>query len=241
MRPDRSRGPQGVDVGRRAAARPRPARSGGDGDDAALGHGRHRPRRVRPRRRGGHRASARRLGHRARRCDAIRLVLDHLRAGRRRRRRPRRAPAPCRRRPLLAGRSIDAGGTGHRPLHRSRARHARPRAPRRGGRGRARSRHRLEHRRRSRRVRPGGRRGRRRRWPALAGRCTAICCEASRFASVVGALGPLEVDVDDLADTMVAEENQPMYDNNCRHADDAERRELAAATLRLWDELRGAA
>ncbi len=64
--------------------------------------------------------------------------------------------------------------------------------------------------------------------------------EASRFASVVGALGPLEVDVDDLADTMVAVENQPMYDNNCRHADDAERRELAAATLRLWDELRGA-
>lgn len=65
--------------------------------------------------------------------------------------------------------------------------------------------------------------------------------EACGFASVVAGLGPLLVGSDDLADTMIAVENQPMYDNNCRPADDAARSQLAGATLHTWDELVGAA
>ncbi len=37
---------------------------------------------------------------------------------------------------------------------------------------------------------------------------------------------------------MIAEENLPMYHNNCRLADDAERRHLATRTLAVWTELR---
>ena len=36
---------------------------------------------------------------------------------------------------------------------------------------------------------------------------------------------------------MIAIENRPMYDNNCRRADDAERLALAAATVNLWADL----
>jgi len=60
---------------------------------------------------------------------------------------------------------------------------------------------------------------------------------ACDFASVVAGVGPLLVEPDALADTMIAVENQPMHDNNCRRPDDGERRQLAAATLTLWDEM----
>ena len=48
--------------------------------------------------------------------------------------------------------------------------------------------------------------------------------DACAFATAVAGVGPLAVEPDALADTMIAVENQPMYDNNCRRADDAERR-----------------
>ena len=54
---DRPRRAQGVDVGRRAAARSGGARPGVDRDDAGPRHRRHRPRRVRPRPRGRQRAA----------------------------------------------------------------------------------------------------------------------------------------------------------------------------------------
>ena len=36
---------------------------------------------------------------------------------------------------------------------------------------------------------------------------------------------------------MIAEENRPMHDNNCRLADAADRRFLAEATLARWSAL----
>ena len=57
-----------------------------------------------------------------------------------------------------------------------------------------------------------------------------------RFAEAVRRVGPLDVDVEELALAMVAEENRPMYDNNCRRAGDGECRMLAATTLRRWTE-----
>ncbi len=51
-------------------------------------------------------------------------------------------------------------------------------------------------------------------------------------------LPELEVEPDQLAAAMVAEENLPMYHNNCRIADDADRRHLAARTFAVWTELR---
>lgn len=63
--------------------------------------------------------------------------------------------------------------------------------------------------------------------------------EASRFGAAVTRVGPLGVDPGDLAETMVAVENRPMFDNNCRRAADSERLSLARAALRLWDELSG--
>lgn len=61
--------------------------------------------------------------------------------------------------------------------------------------------------------------------------------DACEFASVVAGIGPLMIDAGDLADAMVAIENRPMYDNNCRTVDDRARPMLATATLTLWDEL----
>jgi hypothetical protein len=37
---------------------------------------------------------------------------------------------------------------------------------------------------------------------------------------------------------MNAEENLPMYRNNCRLADDAQRGQLALRTLAVWNDLR---
>lgn len=59
--------------------------------------------------------------------------------------------------------------------------------------------------------------------------------EACEFASAVSRVGPLAVAPNALAATMIAIENQPMYDNNCRTVDDSARRDLATATLTLWD------
>ena len=51
-------------------------------------------------------------------------------------------------------------------------------------------------------------------------------------------LPELDVEPDQLASAMIAEENLPMYHNNCRLADDAERLHLATRTLAVWTELR---
>jgi alcohol dehydrogenase class IV len=53
----------------------------------------------------------------------------------------------------------------------------------------------------------------------------------------VRGVGELSVSSPDLAAAMVAEENLPMYRNNCRIADARGRNELAASTLRAWAEL----
>jgi alcohol dehydrogenase class IV len=63
---------------------------------------------------------------------------------------------------------------------------------------------------------------------------------ATGFPAAVRRVGELPVSAPDLAAAIVADENVPMYVNNCRLADDAERAELAASTLRAWDELRAA-
>ena len=47
------------------------------------------------------------------------------------------------------------------------------------------------------------------------------------MTGVTRRLPELELEPDELAAAMVAEENLPMYHNNCRVADDAERRHLA--------------
>ena len=47
----------------------------------------------------------------------------------------------------------------------------------------------------------------------------------------------LELEPDQLAAAMIAEENLPMYRNNCRLADDVERRQLATRTLAVWSDL----
>jgi alcohol dehydrogenase class IV len=57
------------------------------------------------------------------------------------------------------------------------------------------------------------------------------------FASVVAGIGPLRVEADALAERMAAIENRPMYENNCRRPDDADRKQLAVTTLALWDEM----
>ena len=69
------------------------------------------------------------------------------------------------------------------------------------------------------------------------GRVYRDLLDACAFATAVAGVGPLAVESDALADTMIAVENQPMYENNCRRADDAERVALAAATVRLWGDL----
>jgi alcohol dehydrogenase class IV len=65
----------------------------------------------------------------------------------------------------------------------------------------------------------------------------AAFVRASGLPSAVRRVGNLAVSVDELATTMVAEENLPMYTNNCRLADDCERITLAASTLAVWDQL----
>ena len=57
-----------------------------------------------------------------------------------------------------------------------------------------------------------------------------------QFAAVVRRVGPLDVDAESLAAAMIADENRPMYDNNCRLASDDDRRLLAETTLRRWAE-----
>ncbi len=65
--------------------------------------------------------------------------------------------------------------------------------------------------------------------------------EAVGLPAAVRRAGELAVSVPDLAAAMVAEENLPMYRNNCRIPDARERAQLAASTLRVWAELRAAA
>jgi alcohol dehydrogenase class IV len=67
--------------------------------------------------------------------------------------------------------------------------------------------------------------------------CYAALVRACGLPDAVYRTGPLEVPIDQLASVIVAAENVPMYENNCRRADDRERGMLAAATLATWDEL----
>jgi alcohol dehydrogenase len=57
------------------------------------------------------------------------------------------------------------------------------------------------------------------------------------FTDAVRRAGALSVTAPDLAAAMVADENIPMYRNNCRVADDVECMQLAESTLRTWNEL----
>jgi alcohol dehydrogenase class IV len=61
---------------------------------------------------------------------------------------------------------------------------------------------------------------------------------AVTLSAAIRRLPALELEPDQIAASMVAEENLPMYRNNCRLADDAERRHLAVRTLAVWNELR---
>jgi alcohol dehydrogenase class IV len=61
---------------------------------------------------------------------------------------------------------------------------------------------------------------------------------AVALSTAIRRLPEPELDADQIAASMVAEENLPMYRNNCRVADDAERRQLAVRTLAVWTDLR---
>ena len=58
------------------------------------------------------------------------------------------------------------------------------------------------------------------------------------LSTAIRRLPELEVEPDQLATAMIAEENLPMYRNNCRLADDTERNLLAVRTLAVWNDLR---
>jgi alcohol dehydrogenase len=61
------------------------------------------------------------------------------------------------------------------------------------------------------------------------------------FPAAVQRAGALTVTAPKLAAAMIADENIPMYTNNCRVADDDERMQLATSTLRTWEGLYAAA
>lgn len=65
----------------------------------------------------------------------------------------------------------------------------------------------------------------------------AALVDGSDLAAAVSRVGPLLLEPETLAATMIAPENRPMYENNCRRASSAERLDLARRTLRAWDEL----
>jgi alcohol dehydrogenase class IV len=62
--------------------------------------------------------------------------------------------------------------------------------------------------------------------------------DAVALSSAVRRLPELTLEADQIAASMIAEENLPMYRNNCRLADDAQRRQLALRTLAVWNDLR---
>ena len=62
--------------------------------------------------------------------------------------------------------------------------------------------------------------------------------DAVALSSAVRRLPELELDAEQIAASMIAEENLPMYRNNCRLANDAQRRQLAVRTLAVWNDLR---
>ena len=61
------------------------------------------------------------------------------------------------------------------------------------------------------------------------------------FASVVARMPDHALDPLAIADTMIAAENQPMFDNNSRVPTDSERHDLAAMTVESWKRLRAQA
>ena len=65
--------------------------------------------------------------------------------------------------------------------------------------------------------------------------------DSAGLPAAIRGLGELPVSPRDLASAMVAEENLPMYRNNCRIASPGERDALSASTLRVWAELAAAA
>ena len=60
----------------------------------------------------------------------------------------------------------------------------------------------------------------------------------SRFPDVVQRMPDTDLVANDIAEMMVAAENQPMFANNSRLADDADRRMLAELTVETWERLR---
>jgi alcohol dehydrogenase class IV len=60
---------------------------------------------------------------------------------------------------------------------------------------------------------------------------------AAGLSVAVRRLAELDLKPDQLAAAMVAEENLPMYRNNCRLADDVERRQLAGRALAMFSDL----
>ena len=60
---------------------------------------------------------------------------------------------------------------------------------------------------------------------------------ATGLPAAVARIGPLDVDADVLAAELLALENVPMHDNNCRRPDEPDRRHLARSTLRTWADL----
>jgi alcohol dehydrogenase class IV len=65
-----------------------------------------------------------------------------------------------------------------------------------------------------------------------------VLVDAVALSSAVRRLPELTLEADQIAASMIAEENLPMYRNNCRLADDAQRRQLALRTLAVWNDLR---
>ncbi len=63
----------------------------------------------------------------------------------------------------------------------------------------------------------------------------------TEFAAVVARMPDHLLDPGAIADTMVATENQPMFDNNSRVPSDSERHELAAMTVESWKRFRAEA
>jgi alcohol dehydrogenase class IV len=60
------------------------------------------------------------------------------------------------------------------------------------------------------------------------------------LANAIRRLPDLELEPGEIAASMIAEENLPMYRNNCRVADDRERHRLAKRTIAVWNDLRAA-
>lgn len=64
---------------------------------------------------------------------------------------------------------------------------------------------------------------------------------ATAFPSVVERISAETFDPSAIAEMMIAVENRPMLENNCRVVDEAARRDLAQRTVQSWSRFRAAA